>query len=388
MEFEKIKTGYTFEDLLLIPEKSDVLPSDTSIKTKLTRNISINIPLISAAMDTITESRMAIAMAREGGIGIIHKNMTVEEQAQKVKNVKRSESGIINNPVTLPPGSRIGEAMKQMRKYNISGILVTERKKLVGILTNRDMRFQKDLNQKISTVMTGRNKLVTAPINTSLEDARNIMVKHRIEKLPLVNKQKELAGLITIKDILKKMQFPNACTDEKGRLITGAAVGTSKDTMDRVEALVKAGVDVIVVDTAHGHSARVLETVKRIKIKYPEMNIIGGNICTAQAAEDLITAGVDGIKVGIGPGSICTTRIVAGIGVPQITAVNDCFKVAKNYDIPIIADGGAKFSGDIPKAIAAGASSVMIGNMFAGTDESPGEIVLFEGRRFKTYRGM
>jgi IMP dehydrogenase len=388
MQEKIIKNGYTFEDVLLIPEKSNVLPLETNIRSQLTQKISLNIPLLSAAMDTVTEASMAIAMAREGGVGIIHKNMSMEKQADEVRKVKRSESGMISNPYTLSPHHKIGDAIKLMHKYNISGIPITERKRLVGILTNRDLRFQKNLSKKISTIMTPRKKLVTAPKGTTLDEAKDILQKHRIEKLLVVNDKKELAGLITIKDILKKMQFPNACTDTKGRLITGAAVGTARDTMERVKALVNAGVDVITVDTAHGHSTRVLRVISEIKAKYPALSVVGGNVCTASATEDLIKAGVDAVKVGIGPGSICTTRVVAGIGVPQITAIYDCFQIARRYGIPLISDGGIRFSGDIAKAVAAGASCVMVGNLFAGTDESPGEIVLYEGRRFKTYRGM
>ncbi|MDE3057738.1 MAG: IMP dehydrogenase [Bacteroidota bacterium] len=382
-----IGEAITFDDVLLVPGKSSVLPRDVDVTTRLSRNIKLNIPLISAAMDTVTESEMAIALAREGGIGIIHKNMSVGRQAEEVDKVKRSESGMILNPVTITPEKTIGNVLDLMAKYSISGIPVVQDEKLVGILTNRDLRFQPDRGIKVGEVMTSQN-LITAPLGTNLEEAEVLLQKHKIEKLPVVDKTGKLRGLITFKDIQKKKRFPFACKDKHGRLRAGAAVGVAEDTLERVHALLAAGVDVLVVDTAHGHSRGVLGMVKRLKSKYPEAEIIAGNVGTSEAARDIIRAGADAVKVGIGPGSICTTRVVAGVGVPQITAVMECVSVARKYKIPVIADGGIKQTGDIPKAIAAGADSVMIGGLFAGLQESPGEKVLYEGRTYKIYRGM
>ncbi|SHG56292.1 inosine-5'-monophosphate dehydrogenase [Thermosyntropha lipolytica DSM 11003] len=387
MDDKFAKEGLTFDDVLLIPGYSEVMPSEVDVSTWLTRNIRLEIPIMSAGMDTVTESKMAIAMAREGGIGIIHKNMSIEEQARMVDRVKRSEHGVITDPFYLSPDDKIKDALAIMEHYHISGVPITEGRKLVGIITNRDIRFETDFEKPIREVMTSEG-LITAPVGTSMEKAREIMRKHKIEKLPLVDENYNLMGLITIKDIEKAHKYPNAAKDKKGRLLAGAAVGTAKDTLERVEALVKAGVDVIVVDTAHGHSLGVINMVKKIKQKFPEVDLIAGNVATAEATEELIKAGADAVKVGIGPGSICTTRVVAGIGVPQITAVYECSRVAKKYDIPIIADGGIKYSGDIAKAIAAGADSVMLGNLLAGTDEAPGETVIWQGRSYKVYRGM
>ena len=381
--------GLTFDDILLVPEKSAILPKEVDVSTKFSRNIDINIPLVSAAMDTVTESRLAIAIAREGGIGIIHKNMSIEEQAEEVDKVKRSESGVIVDPISLSPEKSVGEAIELMAKYHISGIpIVNKEKRLVGILTNRDIRFleEEDKRLKIAEIMTKEN-LITAPLGTTLEEAKKILHKNRIEKLPIVNKNFILKGLITIKDIEKVEKFPNACKDAKGRLRVGAAVGVSRDTMERVEALVNAKVDVIVVDTAHGHSTRVIEVIKEIKRNF-DIELVGGNVATFEGAESLIKAGIDALKVGIGPGSICTTRVVAGVGVPQVSAIQECKRAAKKYHIPLIADGGIKYSGDITKALAVGADSVMIGSLFAGTEESPGEVVLYKGRSYKEYRGM
>jgi len=382
------KEGLTFDDVLLIPAKSEILPMDVSVQTKLTENLVLNIPIISAGMDTVTEAEMAISMARQGGIGIIHKNMTIAEQAEQVDRVKRSESGVITNPFSLTPAHKVYDAEELMSKYRISGVpIVDENQKLVGILTNRDLRFVHDYSTNISDVMT-KEELVTAPVGTTLEQAEEILQKHKIEKLPLVDDEYILKGLITIKDIEKAIEFPNAAKDKKGRLLVGAAVGVSKDTDERVKALVKTGVDVIVIDTAHGHSKGVLDTVRRIRDQYPNLDIIAGNVATGEATRDLIEAGASIVKVGIGPGSICTTRVVAGIGVPQITAVYDCATVAREYNVPVIADGGIKYSGDITKAIAAGAHAVMLGSLLAGVSESPGEYEIFQGRRFKVYRGM
>ncbi|MBA3062980.1 MAG: IMP dehydrogenase [Atribacteria sp.] len=381
--------GLTFDDILLVPEKSAILPKEVDVSTKFSRNIDINIPLVSAAMDTVTESRLAIAIAREGGIGIIHKNMSIEEQAEEVDKVKRSESGVIVDPISLSPERNVGEAIELMAKYHISGIpIVNKEKRLVGILTNRDIRFleEGDRGLKIAEIMTKEN-LITAPLGTTLEEAKRILHNNRIEKLPIVNKNFILKGLITIKDIEKVEKFPNACKDAKGRLRVGAAVGVSRDTMERVEALVNAKVDVIVVDTAHGHSTRVIEVIKEIKQNY-SIELVGGNVATFEGAESLIKAGIDALKVGIGPGSICTTRVVTGVGVPQVSAIQECKRAAKKYHIPLIADGGIKYSGDITKALAVGADSVMIGSLFAGTEESPGEVVLYKGRSYKEYRGM
>lgn len=386
MEF--VGEGLTFDDVLLLPGKSEVLPRETKINTFLTKSIKLNIPIMSAGMDTVTESKLAISMAREGGIGIIHKNMTIEQQALEVDRVKRSEHGIITDPFHLSRYHAVSDALELMERYHISGVpIIEEDGTLVGIITNRDIRFETDTSQLIDNVMTKEN-LVTGTRETTMDEALEIMKAHKIEKLPLVDEDYKLAGLITIKDIEKSIEYPNSARDSSGRLLAGAAVGVTNDMMDRISALVKAKVDVIVVDTAHGHSKGVLDAVKRIKIEYPDLQVIAGNVATAEATVDLIEAGADAIKVGIGPGSICTTRVVTGIGVPQITAVMNCAKAAKEYGIPIIADGGIKYSGDITKAIAAGANMVMIGSLFAGTNESPGEEELYEGRRFKVYRGM
>jgi IMP dehydrogenase len=383
-----IREALTFDDVLLLPGRSNMLPRDADLRTQLTKGITLNIPILSAAMDTVTESGLAVALAREGGLGIIHKNMSIEQQASEVDKVKRSESGMISNPVTLTPDVPVSQALDLMAHFRISGVPITDKNgKLVGILTNRDLRFLKDTSQLVKNLMT-KDNLVTTTVGTSLEKATEIFSKHRIEKLPVVDKDGILKGLITIKDIEKRLKFPQACKDSRGRLRTGAAVGPSADMMDRVKALIDAEVDVLVVDTAHGHSDNVLAAIKKIKTKYPSMQVIGGNVATASGTRDLIKAGADAVKVGIGPGSICTTRVVAGIGVPQITAVIDCFKEAGKSKTPIISDGGIKFSGDISKALAVGASCVMLGNLFAGTSESPGQVVLLEGRQFKVYRGM
>ena len=379
--------GLTFDDVLLVPAASDVLPSQVELKTQLTRDITLNIPMISSGMDTVTESRMAIAMAREGGLGVIHKNMSIEEQAHEVDKVKRSEHGVIVDPIFLSPQNLLSDAAEIMEKYKISGVPITEHGKLVGIITNRDMRFETDLTRQIGACMT-KDSLVTAPEGTSLEEAKAILSEHRIEKLPLVDDDGNLKGLITIKDIEKATKYPNSAKDSSGRLLVGAAVGVSKDLYDRLDALVSAKADVIIVDTAHGHSAGVLRTLKEIKQAYPHIPVIAGNVATAAGTEALIEAGADAVKVGIGPGSICTTRVIAGIGVPQITAVYEAAQVGRRYGIPIIADGGIKYSGDIAKAIAAGANVVMMGNILAGTDESPGETVIYQGRSYKVYRGM
>jgi len=382
-----IGEGLTFDDVLLVPQRSEVLPKDVDLRTRLTKTITLNIPLASAAMDTVTEARMAIAIAREGGIGIIHKNMSIEEQAEQVDKVKRSEHGVIVDPFYLSPDHSLSDAMALMEKYHISGVPITENGKLVGIITNRDIRFETDFSKKIREVMTSEN-LITAPEGTTLEQAKEILRKYKIEKLPIVDENGMLKGLITIKDIEKAIKYPNAAKDKNGRLLVGAAVGIARDTMERVEALVAAKVDVITVDTAHGHSVGVINMVKQIKKKFPDLQVIAGNVATAEATRELIEAGADCVKVGIGPGSICTTRVVAGVGVPQITAIMECAEEADKYGIPIIADGGIKYSGDIVKAIAAGASVVMVGNLLAGTEESPGETELYQGRRFKVYRGM
>jgi len=382
------KVGLTFDDVLLLPAESHVLPRDVDVRTKLTRNITLNIPLISAGMDTVTEAPMSIAMAREGGLGVIHKNMTPKKQAAEVDKVKRSESGIIVDPIFLHPDDLLQEALDIMSHYRISGVpIIDENGVLVGILTNRDLRFEEEFNRPIHEVMTKEN-LITGRVGTTLEEAKAILQKHRIEKLPLVDESYRLKGLITIKDIEKAKKYPNSAKDNHGRLIVAAAVGVGSDMEVRSKALVEAGVDVIVVDTAHGHSIGVIKAVKKLKKTYPQIDVIAGNVATAKATKALIEAGADAIKVGIGPGSICTTRVVAGIGVPQVTAVNDCYEVAKELGVPIIADGGIKYSGDIVKAIAAGADCVMIGNLFAGTEESPGESEIYQGRRFKVYRGM
>lgn len=382
------KEGLTFDDVLLIPRKSEVLPKEVNLSTKLSDKVKLNMPLISAGMDTVTEAAMAIAIAREGGIGIIHKNMSVEQQAEEVDRVKRSESGVITNPFSLTPDRLVSDAEELMGKYRISGVpIVNEEQKLVGILTNRDLRFVHDYSIKISEVMTHEN-LVTAPVGTTLQEAEVLLQQHKIEKLPLVDESNTLKGLITIKDIEKAIQFPNAAKDEQGRLLVGAAIGVSSDSFVRAEALVKAGVDVITVDSAHGHHINILDTVRELRKRYPELTIIAGNVATGEATRDLIKAGASVVKVGIGPGSICTTRVIAGIGVPQITAVYDCASVAREYGIPIIADGGIKYSGEITKAIASGAHAVMLGSLLAGTEESPGESEIYQGRRFKVYRGM
>ncbi len=388
MKDKFVKEGLTFDDVLLIPAHSKVLPKEVKINTRLTRNIKLNSPLLSAAMDTVTESGMAIAMARQGGLGIIHKNMSIEEQAEEVDKVKRSENGVIVNPFYLQPDNKVYEAEELMARYHISGVpIVDEDKKLVGILTNRDLLFEKDYEQKIKNIMTSKN-LVTARVGTNLEQAKEILQAHKIEKLPLVDDNNVLKGLITIKDIEKAKEYPNAAKDSQGRLLAGAAVGIGPGTRARIAALVEADVDLVVIDTAHGHSQKVLDIVKEVKEKYPQLDIISGNVATAEATKALIEAGADAVKVGVGPGSICTTRVVAGVGVPQVTAVYDCAKVAQEYDIPVIADGGIKYSGDIVKALAAGASTVMLGSILAGTEESPGEKVIYKGRSYKVYRGM
>lgn len=382
------KEGLTFDDVLLVPRKSSILPRDVDVSTVLSPSVKLNIPLISAGMDTVTESALAIAIAREGGIGIIHKNMSVAQQAQEVDRVKRSESGVITNPFSLTPEHHVYDAEELMGKYRISGVpICDENGKLVGILTNRDLRFVHDYSIKIKEVMT-RDNLVTAPVGTTLQQAEGILQQHKIEKLPLVDETNTLKGLITIKDIEKAIQFPNAAKDQHGRLLVGAAVGVSKDTFERAEALVQAGIDVLVVDSAHGHHIDIVSMVRKLRDKYPELTIVAGNVATGEATRDLIEAGASVVKVGIGPGSICTTRIIAGIGVPQITAIYDCATVAREYNVPIIADGGIKYSGEITKAIAAGASCVMLGSLFAGTEESPGESEIYQGRRYKSYRGM
>ena len=387
MQDKFVKEGLTFDDVLLIPAKSEVLPNSVDVSTYLTKNIKLNIPLMSAGMDTVTEGKMAISMAREGGIGIIHKNMSIEEQALEVDKVKRSEHGVIVDPFFLSPDHTISDALELMERYRISGVPITTKGKLVGIITNRDIRFENNYSRLISEVMTKEN-LITAFEGITMEEAQRKLMSTKIEKLPIVDKNGMLKGLITIKDIEKAIKYPNSAKDSQGRLLVGAAVGVTKDMMERVEALYNAKVDVIVVDTAHGHSKGVIDAVKAIKVKFPDLQLIAGNVATAEATLDLIEAGVDAVKVGIGPGSICTTRVVAGIGVPQITAVYDCAVVAKKHGIPIIADGGIKYSGDIPKAIAAGAGVVMIGSLLAGTEESPGETIIYKGRSFKSYRGM
>lgn len=385
-----VEEALTFDDVLLLPQKSDVLPHETDVSSYLTPNIKVNIPLVSAAMDTVTEHRLAIALAREGGIGIIHRNMSIEDQMYEVEKVKKAESGMIMDPVTIMPHQTVEEALNIMSVYKISGVpVVDENKKLVGILTNRDLRFihKKDYKRPVYEFMT-KAPLVTAREGVSLEEAIEILQKHKVEKLPVVDENGVIKGLITIKDIVKRKKYPNACKDNFGRLRVGAAVGVGPDVMERVKALVSVGVDVIVVDTAHGHSVRVLQTVEKIKGEYPNIDVVGGNIATPEAAEDLIKAGADGVKVGIGPGSICTTRIVAGIGVPQITAIAKCSEVTRKYGKTLIADGGIRYSGDIVKAIAAGADTVMLGSLFAGTEESPGERIFYQGRSYKVYRGM
>jgi IMP dehydrogenase len=386
-----LATALTFDDVLLVPQHSQVVPREVDVSTNLTRNIRLNVPLISAAMDTVTESRLAIAMAQHGGLGVIHKNLSIEEQASEVDRVKRSESGMIVNPITLSPANRIYEALELMKKYHISGVPITDdgskEGKLVGILTNRDLRFETNVNRPISDIMT-RDRLITVPVGTTLDAAREILHQHKVEKLLVVDKDFRLKGLITVKDIQKAVKYPNASKDSLGRLRCGAAIGVAKDTVERAEALVAANVDVLVVDTAHGVQQGVIDMVRRIRTRFPKVDLIAGNVATAEATQLLIAEGVDAVKVGIGGGSICTTRIIAGIGVPMITAVMDCAKAAERHNIPVIADGGIRFSGDIVKALAVGASTTMIGNLFAGTDESPGELILFQGRSFKEYRGM
>lgn len=387
MKNKVIKEALTFDDVLLLPRYSEVLPKDVDVSTYLTKSIKLNMPLLSAAMDTVTEANTAITMAREGGLGVIHKNMSIEAQALEVDKVKKSESGMIVEPITLEPDNKIYEALEIMKRYKISGIPITKNKVLVGILTNRDLRFEKDFDRPVSEVMT-KDNLITAPEGTTLEGAKELLQKYRIEKLPVVDSYFRLKGLITIKDIEKAKKYPNASKDNIGRLRVGAAVGVGPDRDERVAALLKAGCDVIFVDTAHGHSKHVIESVKYLRKLFPDIQLVAGNIATGDAALALIKAGVDAIKVGVGPGSICTTRIVAGVGVPQITAIMECADVAEKYDIPVIADGGIKFSGDITKALAAGAYTVMVGGLFAGTLESPGESVLYQGRTYKVYRGM
>ena len=382
-----VKEGFTFDDVLLIPQKSSLTPRDVEVATYLTKRIKLNIPLISAGMDTVTDSRLAIAMARQGGIGIIHKNMSIEKQAEHVDKVKRSEHGVIVDPFYLTENHIVADALALMEKYHISGVPIVRGKKLVGIITNRDLRFENDPTKPIHEAMT-KNNLITAPEGTTLAQAELILKQYKIEKLPIVDDEGNLKGLITIKDIEKIIQYPNSAKDSQGRLVCGAAVGVGPGSMERIAALYDAHVDVIVVDTAHGHSDNVINAVKKIRETYPDIDLIAGNVATAKATKDLIEAGADAIKVGIGPGSICTTRVVAGIGVPQISAVMDCAEMADKYDIPVISDGGIKYSGDITKAIAAGASTVMIGSLLAGTDESPGETIIYQGRRFKSYRGM
>ncbi len=382
-----LKQGLTFDDVLLIPAESNVLPADIDLHTHLTKKIVLNIPLMSAAMDTVTESRMAIAIAREGGIGIIHKNMSIGQQAEQVDMVKRSENGVITNPFWLAPGHTLEEANELCAKYKISGVPICENGKLIGIITNRDMKFETDMSKLIDNVMTKEN-LVTAPEGTTLAEAKEILRKHKVEKLPIVDSEFRLKGLITIKDIEKAQVYPNSARDEKGRLLVGAAIGVTSDMLDRVRALVEVGADVLVLDSAHGHSHNIIEGVKRVKALYPDVQLVAGNVATAEATRALIEAGADCVKIGIGPGSICTTRVVAGIGVPQITAVYNAACVAKEYGVPIIADGGVKYSGDIAKAIAAGGDVVMLGSLLAGCEESPGDTEVYQGRQFKVYRGM
>ncbi len=382
-----VKTGLTFDDVLLIPAESNVLPADVDLHTRLTKKVTLNIPVMSAAMDTVTESRMAIALAREGGIGVIHKNMSIGAQAEQVDIVKRSENGVITNPYWLGPGHTLAEADELMAKFRISGVPICDGGKLIGIITNRDMKFETDMNQLIDNVMT-KDHLVTAPEGTTLDQAREILRQHKIEKLPIVDDQFHLKGLITIKDIEKAQVYPNSARDEKGRLLVAAAIGVTDDVLDRVAALVEAGADVLCLDSAHGHSRNILECVMRIKSLYPDVQLVAGNVATAEGTRALIEAGADCVKIGIGPGSICTTRVVAGIGVPQVTAVFDAAQVAAEYDVPIIADGGIKYSGDIAKAIAAGGNVVMLGSLLAGCEESPGDTEVYQGRQFKVYRGM
>jgi len=387
MNRANIKEGFTFDDLILIPDRSAVLPDGVDVKTRLTRKIALNIPVVSAAMDTVTESATAITIARQGGLGFVHKNMSVQRQALEVEKVKKSESGMIVDPITIEPDRKIYDVLEIMRKYRISGVPVVKEGNLVGIITNRDLRFETNLDQKVEAVMTAEN-LATAKMGITLEESKAILHERRIEKLLVVDDDGKLQGLITIKDIEKIRKYPNSCKDELGRLRVGAAVGVGQDAQERIEQLVAANVDVVVIDTAHGHSEGVIQTVKDTRKKYPDLELIAGNVATAEGARSLIEAGADGVKVGVGPGSICTTRVVAGVGVPQMTAIMDCAMEARKWDVPIIADGGIKYSGDITKALAGGADSVMIGSLFAGTEESPGETILFQGRTYKVYRGM
>jgi IMP dehydrogenase len=382
-----IPEGLTFDDVLLLPGKSSVMPTQADTRTCLARNVPLNIPIVAAAMDTVTDSRLAIAIARQGGIGFIHRNMSIERQAEEVDRVKRSESGMIVDPVTIDPEMSVRQALEIMTKYRVSGLPVTRGTRLVGILTNRDLRFERNLDQPVSAVMT-KDNLVTVAVGTTLDEAERILQQHRIEKLLVVDNEFHLKGLITVKDIQKKIEFPSATKDGQGRLRVGAAVGATGDYLERAEELAREKVDVLAIDTAHGHTTRVMEAIRVVKRKFPQIQLLAGNVATAEGARDLISLGVDGLKVGIGPGSICTTRVVTGAGVPQITAILECARAAKNSGVPIIADGGIKFSGDITKAIAAGASTVMIGGLFAGTEESPGETILYQGRTFKSYRGM
>jgi IMP dehydrogenase len=382
-----VPEALTFDDVLLLPARSDVIPAEANTQTQLTRNIRLNVPIISAAMDTVTESHMAIAIAQQGGLGIVHRNLTIEQQANEVDKVKRSESGMIVDPVTMSPDDKVSDALEMMRKYKISGVPITKNKKLVGILTNRDLRFETRFDIPISKVMTKEN-LITVPVGTTLVEAEKILHEHRVEKLLVVDKEYNLKGLITVKDIQKKLKYPNAAKDQHGRLRVGAAVGATGDFLERAQEMVRAKVDMVAIDSAHGHSTRVLEAIKTLKSKLPEVDVIAGNVGTFDGACELARCGADAVKVGIGPGSICTTRVVTGAGVPQITAIAESYRATKDAGIPIIADGGVKYSGDITKALAAGANAVMIGSMFAGTDESPGETILYQGRSFKSYRGM
>ncbi len=382
-----IPEGLTFDDVLLLPGKSSVLPTEVDTRTCLTRKIALNVPVVAAAMDTVTESHLAIAIARQGGLGFIHRNMSIERQADEVDKVKRSESGMIVDPVTISPELSVGQALDIMNKYRVSGLPVTRGPRLVGILTNRDLRFERNLNQPVSAIMT-KDKLVTVPVGTTLEEAERILQRHRIEKLLVVDSDFNLKGLITVKDIQKKLEYPQAAKDEQGRLRVGAAIGAAGDYLERAQALARAKVDVLAIDTAHGHTTRVAEAIREVKRRLPEIQLVAGNVATGEGAHDLIALGIDGLKVGIGPGSICTTRVVTGAGVPQLTAILETARAAQGTGVPIIADGGIKFSGDITKAIAAGASTVMIGGLFAGTEESPGETILYQGRTFKSYRGM
>ena len=384
-----IESGYTFDDVLLIPAYSEVLPREVNTQTRFTRNINLNIPFISAAMDTVTESQMAMAIAREGGIGVIHKNMSVEQQAKEVKKVKRAENGMIYDPVVMLKEGTAGEALRLMKEYHIGGIpIVDNDKRLIGIVTNRDLRFETDMGRPVMEVMTPKDKLVTTTRDTNLEQAKETLQRYKIEKLPVIDENGKLIGLLTFKDITKAQDRPNACKDAKGRLRVAAAVGVTGDVMERIEALVKAGVDAITIDTAHGHSKGVAEILKTVKTRYPELDVVVGNIATGEAAKFLVEAGADAVKVGIGPGSICTTRVVAGVGVPQLTAIYNVVKALEGTDVPVIADGGIRYSGDIVKALVAGADSIMAGSMFAGVEEAPGDTIIYQGRKFKTYRGM